>query len=165
MIRCPTCLTYRVFLYGYAAGPHPASYRCDRDHVFREDDVCDSMAAEMRAAGEASKVVSRENAARLDEVGKTDLQVAPCICGDPLPAVPLLWGSKRFCSLACFASWYLVSGSDGSDGAPLAYRDYADHVRDCPTCGAADRQDQLCPTGAVLFDALDDDPDGPGGDP
>jgi hypothetical protein len=80
-----------------------------------------------------------------------------------MPEVPLTWGRRRFCSLACFSAWYVIAGVEGNDeGAPEAYRDYSNHVRKCPTCARADQEDQLCPAGGALFDALDDDPTDPG---
>lgn len=36
---------------------------------------------------------------------------------------------------------------------------YAAHVQDCPTCKRANTDDELCPTGGALWDAVcDDDP-------
>lgn len=96
------------------------------------------------------------------ETGKTTTPPAACICGKPFPEAPLTWGARRFCSMACFSAWYVVSGHDGGEGAPLAYRDYSEHVQDCPTCIRADREDQLCAEGGALFDALDNDPTDPG---
>jgi hypothetical protein len=65
VIRCPRCGTDRTFLHGYAAGNYPASYKCENDHAFREDDVDKETAREMRAGGEASREQSRANAAKL----------------------------------------------------------------------------------------------------
>jgi hypothetical protein len=67
VIRCPRCGSERVSLVGYASGMYPASYRCygHGEYTFNEDDVAPDMAREMRAGGEASRSLSRANAAAM----------------------------------------------------------------------------------------------------